>query len=488
MVTDDLAPAPRAFGARSQSTEDTNELNWCSISLSEVVARGSRLEATVYDVQARKARAVVDNCVYERRRITGQDGIAEAYTCARFKRNWVEKSAFPIFQPSSILDLYPKPDGYIAGNTATDIDALRVKKNQVLVTCSGTIGKTAFVSDTLDGSIFSHDLLRITCADPGDAGYLYAYLKSNTGNKMLTTNQYGAVVSHIEASHLQEIPIPYPDRTVRGEISGLIEQSFKLRDEANCYWEKATELLYRNLGLDDFYAFKSRVIGQTVNTYSVRLSALAGRADASYHNKLASAILDKLRESGALIEKLGNAELSDSVFLPQRFKRVYVSEGHGTKLFGIKQITTLDPFTEKYLALGCISKALQKQLLLEPGMILVSRSGTIGNICIVPPHWKHWIASEDLIRVCPKKELEGYIYCFLACDYGNALMKRYAFGSVQDHIDCEQVAAFPIPRLKDKNAEREINDKVIQCNELRSEAYRLENKAVSLLEKKVLRV
>ena len=120
------------------------------------------------------------------------NGIAEAYTCARFKRNWVDRSRFPIFQPSSILELYPKPDGYIAENTGTNIDALRVKKGQVLVTCSGTIGKTTYVSDTLDNKIFSHDLLRISCKESTDAGYLYAYIKSDIGNKMLTTNQYGA--------------------------------------------------------------------------------------------------------------------------------------------------------------------------------------------------------------------------------------------------------------------------------------------------------
>ena len=154
-------------------------------------------------------------------------------------------------------------------------------------------------------------------------------------------------------------------------------------------------------------------------------------------------------------------------------------------MFGIKQITTLDPFTEKYLALGCFSKALQKELLLEPGMILVSRSGTIGNICIVPPHWKHWIASEDLIRVQPKKELEGYIYCFLSSEYGQALIKKFAFGSVQDHIDCDQVAQFPIPRLLNKDSEQTINEKVIHCNQLRSKAYELETQAITILEKNV---
>ena len=205
MVKDNLALVAEPW---QENHSDADELNWCSISLSEVIARGLRLEATVYDVDGRKARAIIENCKCEQKKITGKDGVADAYTCARFKRNWIDRSEFPIFQPSSILELYPKPDGFIAGNTDTNIEALRVKKKQVLVTCSGTIGKAIYVSDTLDGKIFSHDLLRISCKDETDAGYLYAYIKSDIGNKMLTTNQYGAVVSHIEASHLQEIPIP----------------------------------------------------------------------------------------------------------------------------------------------------------------------------------------------------------------------------------------------------------------------------------------
>lgn len=482
MVKDNLA---LVLDPVEETHRDTEELNWCSISLSEVIARGSRLEATVYDVEGRKARAVIENCKCEQKKITGPNGIAEAYTCARFKRNWVDRSRFPIFQPSSILELYPKPDGYIAENTGTNIDALRVKKGQVLVTCSGTIGKTTYVSDTLDNKIFSHDLLRISCKESTDAGYLYAYIKSDIGNKMLTTNQYGAVVSHIEASHLHEIPIPYPEESIRIEISRRIEDSFSLRDRANQLWDEAMDLLYCSLGLDDFWEFKCKAIDQNVNTFSVKLSNLAGRVDASYHNKLATAIIKKIYESGAVIEPLGSTSLSDKIFLPQRFKRVYVSKGQGTKMFGIKQITSLDPFTEKYLALGCLSETLQRELLLEPGMILVSRSGTIGNICIVPPHWKHWIASEDLIRVQPKKELEGYIYCFLSSEYGQALIKRFAFGSVQDHIDCEQVAEFPIPRLADKKIEQAINQKVAECNQMRAKAYELEIQALSILEEKV---
>lgn len=465
---------------------DATELNWSTVRLSEIIARGLRLEASVFDVEGKKAKQIIDKCNCEKRTITGENGIATAYTCGRFKRIWVEQSEYPIYQPSSILDVYPRPDGYLSKKTNTDIEKLRVKKGQVLITCSGTIGKTCYVSNTLDQKIFSHDLLRIDCKDPKDAGYLYAFAKSDIGFMMLITNQYGAVISHIEAEHLNDVSIPYPDAKVREKISQKIEDSFRLRDESNELWEKATAIIYESLNLKPFITFKNEVASKDVNTFSVKLSSLNERFDGSYHDIVVTEILRHLNMNSCKMLPLGDTSISESIFLPQRFKRVYVSKGHGTKLFGIKQITSLDPFTDKYLAMGCISKKCQDELLLEPGMILISRSGTIGNMCIVPPHWKGWIASEDLIRVKVRKELEGYVYCFLASDYGQAIINRYAFGAVQDHIDCEQVAQFAIPILNDESIMQKINAIVLDVNQKRNDAYLLEQEALRILKEEVL--
>ena len=103
--------------------------------LSDVQARGGRLEASFFDADALNARqAVIKNSV------TFSD-LATAYVCGRFKRVWVKHSELPIYQPSAITELRPKPDGYISRQTEIDIDALRVHAGQVLLTCSGTIGK-----------------------------------------------------------------------------------------------------------------------------------------------------------------------------------------------------------------------------------------------------------------------------------------------------------------------------------------------------------
>ena len=181
-----------AYKLNGTSSEEVivNEapLKWCSVTLSDVVSRGKRLEASVFDVEAKQARQIIYNGKYDVTTVGGSNGLASSYTGARFKRVWVKTSEYPIFQPSSIVDIKPSPDGYISKRTQTNIDALRVKEGQVLMTCSGTIGKLSYVSKTLDNAIFSHDLLRIDCKEPTDAGYLYAYLKSKVGNKILLTN------------------------------------------------------------------------------------------------------------------------------------------------------------------------------------------------------------------------------------------------------------------------------------------------------------
>ena len=128
----------------------------------------------MYDIEAKQARKLIETGKFPVTTIGGENGLATSYTGARFKRIWVEKSDFPIYQPSSIVDIKPIPDGCISHLTKTNIDALRVKKGQVLMTCSGTIGKVSYVSETLDYKIFSHDLLRIDCKEAVDQGYIYA--------------------------------------------------------------------------------------------------------------------------------------------------------------------------------------------------------------------------------------------------------------------------------------------------------------------------
>ncbi len=464
-------------------------VKWCSVSLSEMVERGKRLEASVFDVEARQAWNLINTNKYPITSLGGANGLTTSYTCGRFKRIWVKKSEYPIYQPSSVVDLKPTPDGYISKKTKVDIDSLRVHKGQILLTCSGTIGKVSLVSKTLDNAIFSHDLLRIDCKTPVDVGYIYTYLKSKIGSQILITNKYGAVITHIESEHLDTVPIPNAPDSIKAKINDLIMQSYDLRDESNVLIDQAQDLLVKELNLPPISEIKVDSLDESkdIQTFNVKLSKMAGRADASYHVPTVEAIVDILKKNAAEVTTLGDERISSNVVLPGRFKRVYVDEGYGSVLFGGKQMYELDPSNKKYLSKSKHNKRIIKELELQENTTLISRSGTIGKVCLVPKHWQNWVASEHIIRVVPaNNDVAGYISTFLSSDYGYELIKRFTYGSVVDEIDDNHVRQIEIPILKNPDIQKQINDLALQANEKRYQAYLLEQEALKVLDEEVI--
>lgn len=471
--------------------ENLANIKWRSVRLSEIIRRGKRLEASVFDINAKRARESISGNGFDAKSVCGKNGIASAYTCARFKRLWVKHSAYPIFQPHAIVDIMPKPDGYISPKTNVDIDSLRVQKGQILMTCSGTIGKVAYVSRTLDNKIFSHDLLRINCFDPEDAGYLYTYLKSKTGNQILVTNNYGAVISHIEAKHLENVPIPYADKKIRKRINDLISDSYELRDESNELIMKAEKMLLDELRIesidqftgDDFNSF------DYVETFNVKLSDMKGRLDASYHIPIAGAIIRHLEENASELTTLGDERVSRGIILAGIFKRTYVDEEYGYPFLGGRDISQLMPETEKYLSRSIHKKRYEEELKVSENTILVTDRGTVGTTMIVPRHWENCAVSQNVLKLVPaNNEIAGYIFIFLNSKIGECLIKRQTYGSVVDMIDSHRLASVEIPFLKNSNTQQAINNLALEANRKRYGAFVLEKKALQIFEKEVLTV
>lgn len=465
-----------------------DDVKWCTVSLSDVVKTNKRLEATVFNIEGKQAREIIANCKWESIPLYGTDGLSTAYTCSRFKRIWLKSSDLPIYQPSSITDIKPTPGGYISHKTKVDFEALRVHKGQILLTCSGTIGKVALVSDTLDNKIFSHDLIRIDIKNSIDIGFLYAFLRSKTGNTILQTNRYGAVVQHIEPDHLSDIPIPNPDDKIKRRINDLIMRSFVLRDESNDLIDQATTLLVDELHFPPINEFETARFdkGTDLNNYNVKLSQLSGRLDGSYHIPLVEAITDHLREHSAEVTTVGDKRISKNIILPGRFKRVYVEEGQGQVFFSGKDIMELDPSDKKYLSFSKHNKRIKEQLTIHHGMILVTCSGTVGKATIVPKHWDGWAMTHDILRLVPQEGIDGYLYIWLQSPFACKIIEAMSYGSVVQHIEIAHITEVPVPILKNNEVQTEINKLALKANAMRYEAYKLEQEAMNIMNNEVL--
>ncbi len=87
----------------------------------------------------------------------------------------------------------------------------------------------------------------------------------------------------------------------------------------------------------------------------------------------------------------------------------------------------------------------------KPNTILLSMSGTIGDVAIAMPDYKYPMNSnQDIAKITLKDGLNPfYLYAFLRSKYGQNFLKREARGSVQQHVFLSQMENIRVPLLTD---------------------------------------
>lgn len=488
MVKDNLAYQIAAT-PKGEIVIDEIPVKWCAVSLSEIIERGMRLEASVYDVEAKQAYMRIKNGLYPAVDLIGPNSpVKKAHYGGRLKRNYVEKNeetTVGFIGSSEMLDVSPQPVKFMIDDDR--VSELHVKRGTVLISRSGTIGNMSFVNETLEKFLISEHAMRLECNN--FPGYVYAYLKTKTGQALIRSNIYGSVIQQIEPEHLASIPIPNAPNEIKAKIDSMIVESYALRDESNHLINEATNLLIDELQLPAINEFDVDYFKKDapVKTFSVKLSDMDYRLDASYHVPIVDAIIDHLNKHAEEVITVDDNRISKNIILPGRFKRVYVGEGEGRVFIGGKQLHELDPSNKKYLSLSQHGERIEKQLELHENMTLITCSGTIGKVALVGRHWEKWAANQHIIRIVPASEnIAGYLNIFLASEYGYHLITRYTYGAVIDEIDATHVSNIPIPLLKNHDIQKRINDLALEANQKRYEAYKLEQKALEIMDREVI--
>ena len=177
-------------------------------------------------------------------------------------------------------------------------------------------------------------------------------------------------------------------QTLNRKFTNLIEESYKLRDESNELINGAQALLRTALQLPHIEELWNQVEqfdkNASVFNFSVPLSEVVDRLDSSYYVPIVKTIEQHIARTANEIIKVGDRQISQSVVLPTRFKRVYVEEGNGVVFFGGKQLYELDPSNKKYLSISQHGNRIADDLKIHTNSILITRSGTIGKVAICP--------------------------------------------------------------------------------------------------------
>lgn len=196
-------------------------------------------------------------------------------------------------------------------------------------------------------------------------------------------------------------------------------------------------------------------------------------------------MVEQLELNGFELVSLGDPLLTEAIRAVTKFrKRVYVPKG-GIPLLSSKQLFQIDPIDRKGLALGAHLNDME-EIGLKSNIIMVTCSGTNGRVQIIPAYMEGWAASQDALRIEGADEnAAGFIFAWLASEYGQALVLKDQYSSVITHLDREMLAIVPVPLIAEQQRNT-IAALVLDANRLRDEAWNLEQAALAQLRKEIL--
>ncbi len=218
---------------------DTRHMRSTTIRAREL---NGRFDARYHEPVAIAALRDLETCRYPISTIGDGAVCTEIRQVTRFrKRVYVERGGIPLLTTRQLFQYDPVKISHLAkGAHEKDLKEIALAPNMVTVNCSGrlgrvqagTLGRVQIIPRYMSEWTTSQHALRLVAAPDLNAGYLYAWLASAHGLRVITRHAYGSVVVHINRHMMAEVPIPLPTREKRNMIGDLVLLANRLRDEA----------------------------------------------------------------------------------------------------------------------------------------------------------------------------------------------------------------------------------------------------------------
>ena len=416
--------------------------------------------------------------------------VAEVFNPSIFKRQFCKPSPHSVqyFQSSDVPNAAEQSATFVSKSQAESLNLL-VKKDDILITGFGTIGKTRLVSKFQDGVCYANNVCRVRVKPNKKTGFLYSFLSSKFGFSQLNKNASGSVVRYIEAPGIKKTLIPdFPENFMQ-EIDNKIQESARMRENAEEDLAKAQKLLkdkafLPSLTTDDYDFYGSCIKDRNVSTFVINRKEVSSLTiNAFNHSKRIRNLESKITGN---CSQLRDVILSGNFFSTGSFPRVEVKKGHGIML--INQSDIFDRIIQgKYIS----RRNVKTDNLVEYGEVMIAGVGTLGEnetFCRVI------FANEDLVGQLVSGEFlrmktngkvpAGYLYAWLSSDYGFRLIRSTQTGTKLCRPIQKLLLQKPIPII-DEEAMKEIDSLVRTAHTKRYQANKLELDAIAIVEQEI---
>lgn len=155
------------------------------------------------------------------------------------KNDFVEEGYAVYEQQHAINNQFNDIRYFIDEDKFTSMKRFEVNENDLIMSCSGTMGKVAVVPKGIKKGIINQALLKITPSRKLNVRFLEYYMQSSTFQFFLNKGAKGAAIKNVASvKELKKIPFPDFDFNEQQKIVEKLDKAFELIDQAKANIEQ----------------------------------------------------------------------------------------------------------------------------------------------------------------------------------------------------------------------------------------------------------
>ncbi len=145
-------------------------------------------------------------------------------------------------QQHAIYNQFSQIRYFVNDSKFEEMKRFELKPGDLIMSCSGTMGKVAVVPTTIRRGIINQALLKLTPSKHLDVEYLRYWMSSPDFIQKIEENTVGAAIKNVASVKiLKEIEFPFPSLREQKQIVAILDQSFAAIDQAKSNIQKNIE-------------------------------------------------------------------------------------------------------------------------------------------------------------------------------------------------------------------------------------------------------
>lgn len=360
----------------------------------------------------------------------------------------------------------------------------KLKKGDVLIAIVGaTIGQVSIYDYDKEANI-NQAIALVRLKQGINPEYVKVFMISTLGQKQLDRIKRPVARANINLDEIRSIKIILPSLTIQNRIVSLMENAYKEQKNKE---SKINEFLdsINDYVLDELWIKLPELKDKMC--YVVNSDEMQNkRADAYYYQLKFEEVEKAIGRGNFEVKEL--KEFITKIHYGASVKNEYVDEG-----IPLLRIMNLKPNKLDLRDVVKLPETMKKELgnaFVNEEDLLISRSGTVGVVSVVPKEAKGYAFGSFMIKFCLNEKVnKNYVSAWLNTKIQKLFTEREKIGAIQGNITIETIEKFKIPlpplAVQNKIAE-EVKKRMKKAEQLQKEAKEELEKAKQEVEKIIL--